>query len=307
VLWRREGDQVEIALVHRPRYNDWSLPKGKLNAGETIPQTAVREVLEETGFEAVLGRHLAKISYEVPVRGRDGTANKTVDYFAAKAVDGKFTANEEVDQLRWAGAVEAEGLLTRHADAEVVRTFYALPAELTTVLLARHAKAGKRDEWNGDDDLRPLSAAGQRQAEALRKLAPLFGVDRVLSAPRLRCVQTVQGAAEDLGVEIRHEPLLSEEVYWRDPVLGIARFLAIVADDGTPLICSQGGVIPDLIGALADRDGVEITAARGGVIPSKKGSFWVLSFLPPSGNDGPRLVAADYYPSALPIPEPARQ
>jgi 8-oxo-dGTP diphosphatase len=118
-------------------------------------------------------------------------------------------------------------------------------------------------------------------------------------------VQTVQCVAEDLGVEIRHEPLLSEEVYWRDPALGMARFLAIVVDSGTPLICSQGGVIPDLIGALADRDGVEITAARGGVIPSKKGSFWVLSFLPPSGNAAPRLVAADYYPSALPIPEPS--
>jgi 8-oxo-dGTP diphosphatase len=307
VLWRRQGDRVEIALIHRPRYDDWSLPKGKLDPAETIFHAAVREVREETGFESVLGRHVAKISYEVRVRGGHGMAGKTVDYFAAKALEGKFTANDEVDELRWASAVEAKGLLTRDADVEVVRSFYALPAELITVLLARHAKAGKRDEWNGDDDLRPLSPAGQRQAEALRKVAPLFGVDRVLSAPRLRCVQTVQGVAEGLGVEIGYEPLLSEEGYWPDPVRGIKRLLAIVEDDRTPLICSQGGVIPDLISALADRDGVEITKGKGGIVPCKKGSFWVLSFRPAAGDDSPRLVAADYYPSALPVPEPARR
>jgi 8-oxo-dGTP diphosphatase len=306
VLWRRQGDRVEVALIHRPRYDDWSLPKGKLDPGETIFQAAVREVREETGFESVLGRHVAKISYEVQVRGGPGMAGKTVDYFAAKALEGKFTVNGEVDELRWASAAEAEGLLTRHADVEVVRSFYALPAELITALLARHAKAGKRDEWNGDDDLRPLSPAGQCQAEALRKVAPLFGVDRVLSAPRLRCVQTVQGVAEDLGVEIGYEPLLSEEGYWPDPVGGITKLLEIVAADRTPLICSQGGVIPDLISALADRDGVKITTAKGGIVPCKKGSFWVLSFRPAAGDGRPQLVAADYYPSALPVPEPAR-
>ncbi|MDX3196053.1 phosphoglycerate mutase family protein, partial [Streptomyces sp. MN03-5084-2B] len=164
----------------------------------------------------------------------------------------------------------------------------------------RHAKAGKRDEWSGDDDLRPLSEAGQRQAAALRRVLSLFGPDRVLSAPRLRCVQTVHGVAEDVTAEVRHEPLFSEEGYWPDPVLGVARLLAVAGDGGTPVVCSQGGVIPDLVSALADRDGVELSAARGGVVPSKKGSFWVLSFRPPTDSEGPLLLAADYHPSALP-------
>jgi 8-oxo-dGTP diphosphatase len=305
-LWRGKAEELRIALVHRPRYDDWSLPKGKVDPGETIAATAVREVLEETGFHAILGRHLTKIGYRVPNRDGEGTAEKTVDYFSAEAVGGEFVVNDEVDELRWADAVEAETLLTRHGDVEVVRTFYALPTELTTVLLVRHAKAGKRDEWHGDDDLRPLAAIGLRQAEALRAMVPMFGADRVLSAPRLRCVQTVQGIADALGVEVEYEPLLSEEGYWPDPGLAMARLLAIAGDGGTPVICSQGGVIPDAISSLADSDGVKITASKRGAPPSKKGSLWVLSFLPASGSEGPKLVAADYFASALPVPEPAR-
>ncbi|MEV4054124.1 NUDIX hydrolase [Amycolatopsis sp. NPDC049688] len=305
VLWRVAGGVTEVALVHRPRYDDWSLPKGKLDPGETIAEAAVREVREETGFAAVLGRYLTRTAYPVPSKHGSGTVPKTVDYFAAEAATGEFTPNDEVDELRWLEPAAAEKALTRPEDVRVLRSFCELPVGLTTVLLVRHAKAGKRDEWTGDDDLRPLSEAGQRQAAALRRVLTLFGPDRVLSAPRLRCVQTVHGVAEDIGAEVRHEPLLSEEGYWPDPVLGVARLLALAGDGGTPVVCSQGGVIPDLVSTLADRDGVEIRAARGGVVPSKKGSFWVLSFRPPTNSEGPLLVAADYHPSALPAPSPS--
>ncbi|WP_409182596.1 NUDIX hydrolase [Amycolatopsis sp. VS8301801F10] len=303
VLWRHAGDGIEVALVHRPRYGDWSLPKGKVDPGETLAATAVREIAEETGFRAVLGRYVAQTTYEVPGKNDGRLLRKSVDYFSAEAVAGAFEPNEEVDELRWLPPVEAERLLTRPADVRVLREFCALPPALTTVLLVRHAKAGKREDWTGDDDLRPLSEAGQRQAAALRDLLPLFGPDRVFSAPRLRCVQTVGGIADALGVEVRHEPLLSEEGYWPDPLLGIRRLLTIAADGGTPLISSQGGVIPDLVSALADRDGLELPAARDGVVPSKKGSLWVLSFCP--GDEGPVLVGADYYPSPLPAPVPS--
>ncbi|WP_103350309.1 NUDIX hydrolase [Amycolatopsis sp. CA-128772] len=304
VLWRVTGGATEVALVHRPRYDDWSLPKGKLDPGETIAEAAVREVREETGFTAVLGRYLTRTAYPVPSRNGTGTVPKTVDYFAAEAVSGEFVPNDEVDELRWLTPTQAEKALTRPEDVRVLRSFGELPVGLTTVLLVRHAKAGKRDDWTGDDDLRPLSEAGQRQAAALRRVLTLFAPDRVLSAPRLRCVQTVHGVAEDVGTEVRHEPLLSEEGYWPDPVLAAARMLALAGDGGTPVVCSQGGVIPDLVSTLADRDGVKIPAARAGVVPSKKGSFWVLSFTPPTEAKGPRLVAADYHPSALPAPTP---
>ncbi|WP_116040680.1 NUDIX hydrolase [Amycolatopsis palatopharyngis] len=308
VLWRnREAgtdSAIEVAVVHRPRYDDWSLPKGKLDPGETVPVAAVRELREETGFEAVLGRYLLQVDYEVDHRGV--RSDKIVDFFSARAVFGGFAANDEVDDLRWLPVREAEAMLTYHADVAVLREFCALPAQLTTVLLIRHAKAGKREEWTGDDDLRPLSDAGQRQAEAVRTMVRAFHPDRVLAAPRLRCVQTVQGVAEDLGTEVRHESLLAEEGYWRDPVLGTARLLAIVGDGGTPLISSQGGVIPAVVTALAERDGVALASGKSGTVSAKKGSLWLLSFRPPTEADGPRLVAATYFPSPLPAPATAR-
>jgi 8-oxo-dGTP diphosphatase len=164
---------------------------------------------------------------------------------------------------------------------------------LSTLLLVRHAKAGKRDEWHGDDALRPLSPSGWRQAAALARVLPLFGADRVHAAPRTRCEDTVAG----LGLEIRSEPLLSEEGYWVSPSAGVARLLDIVAAGGTPVVCSQGGVIPDVVARLADLNGVALDE-----IASKKGSFWVLSFLPPTKRREPRLVAADYFPTPLPKP-----
>ncbi|AXB48638.1 NUDIX hydrolase [Amycolatopsis albispora] len=312
MLWRSAPGGTEIAVVHRPRYDDWSLPKGKLDPGETTAAAAVRELHEETGFRVVLGRFLKQVAYRVPAPGGDGTVGKTVDYFSARVASGEFTPNEEVDELRWLRPAEAEAILTRQGDVETLREFCALPADLTTVLLVRHAKAGKRDEWTGDDDLRPLSNAGLRQADGVRAVTTLFGPDRVLSAPRLRCVQTVQKVAEDLGTEVIQEHLLSEEGYWADPVLGLARFLAIAGDGGTPLICSQGGVIPDVVTQLAERDGVQLdlrsrvtdAEQQRRPAPAKKGSLWLLSFRPAAGNDGPRLAAATYFASQLPSPSP---
>ena len=298
VLWRGTPGAPEIAVVHRPRYDDWSLPKGKLDPGETAPVAAAREVLEETGFHPVLGRFLLRTRYTVS-HGQDGDiASKSVDYFSARADVGRFVPNDEVDELRWLTPRAAEPLLTQRTDVDVLRAFCALPLDLTTVLLVRHAKAGKRADWAGDDDLRPLSGAGARQAEALRRTLPLFGPDRVFSAPRLRCVQTVRGIADDLGARIADEPVLSEEDYWRDPEIGVNRLLTIVAGGGTPLICSQGGVIPDVVGVLAERDGVAPGIGGPGTeIPSKKASLWLLAFRRPVADSGPKLVAAEYFPS----------
>ncbi|MEU6642403.1 NUDIX hydrolase [Saccharomonospora sp. NPDC046836] len=300
VLWRRAVAGIEIAVVHRPRYDDWSLPKGKLDSGETVPVAAVREVAEETGSTAVLGRFLKRVEYRI------AAGWKTVDYFSARAEAGRFTPNAEVDELRWLAPEQAAELLSYQSERGVLSTFTALPPELTTLLLVRHGKAGKREEWVGDDDLRPLSDAGMRQAEALRVLLRAFGPDRVLSAPRLRCVQTVQGIAGDLGLEIEHEPSLSEDRYWTDQGRGRARVREIAAEGGTPLVCSQGGVIPDMVTAFAERDGLALPETKFGGVASKKGSVWLLSFAPGERGRGPRLVAAAYLPSPLPAPAPVK-
>ncbi|MEU3271630.1 NUDIX hydrolase [Saccharomonospora sp. NPDC006951] len=305
VLWRRNpaSEKLEVAVVHRNRYDDWSLPKGKLDHGETAPVAAVRELAEETGFDAVLGRFLTRIEYAV------GGTGKTVDYFSARALEGQFAVNEEVDELRWCTPELAASIVGYDGDRAVLRQFMALPADLTTVLLVRHAKAGKRESWAGADDLRPLSEAGRRQAAALRVLLGTFGPDRVFAAPKLRCVQTVLGVADDLDRTVTTEPVFAEESFSAAPEATETRLREIAAEGGTPVVCSQGGVIPAVVRTLAERDGV------GGVVPpgsatgspaSKKGSLWLLSFAASGGDlTTPRLVAASYLPSPLPAPSPS--
>lgn len=299
VLWRDADGDVEIAVVHRQRYDDWSLPKGKLASDETIPACAVREIHEETGYACVLGRFLRTVSYVH--RG----SSKDVHYYSAEAVSGSFVANDEVDELRWVSVASAPSLLTYEDDRSVVAEFARLPADLSVVVLVRHAKAGKRSEWSDDDDLRPLSNAGWRQVAALRALLPLWCPTRVHAAPRVRCVDTVAGLASDLGVDVVLEARMSEEGFWPDEDAGLVRLLEIAADEGRAVVASQGGVIPAVVSTLADIGGLRL-----GEVPCKKGSAWVLAFTRPFGtwstsdspSRWPTLVSAHYIASPLPRP-----
>lgn len=292
VLWRdRHDGEIEVAVVHRPRYDDWSLPKGKLTAGETAPAGAARELLEETGYRCVLGPFLITTEYTVMTREGE-TAPKTVEYFAARALSGEFAPNDEVDRLKWLRVAKARKKVSYDRDREVLDAFAAHGAELRTVLLVRHARAGSKEDWAGDDDLRPLNDAGRRQVDVLREIVPLFGPDRVFAAPRVRCEQTVRPIADDIGVDVVREPLLTEETYSDDPASGIARLLALVSSDATPLIVSQGAVIPDLVSTLAHRGGVPLDD-----VESKKGSLWLLGFTASRNGSDPRLVSAYYLPN----------
>jgi 8-oxo-dGTP diphosphatase len=124
VVWRRAGDDsdMEVAVIHRPEYDDWTIPKGKLAKGETFLEAALREVLEETGFNVRPGAALGEIHYMKT--NSDGVSRpKVVQYWVMEAVGGEFVPTEEVDELRWLTIDEAASVLTRDSDHEVLARF----------------------------------------------------------------------------------------------------------------------------------------------------------------------------------------
>ena len=146
-------------------------------------------------------------------------------------------------------------------------------------MLARHAKAGKRSEWQGDDDARPLESTGRQQAENLVGFLEVFRPEQVISANRTRCVQTVQPLADHLGLPVRIDSAFDDETCLEDMDLTFGALTALLKPGTVSVVCSQGYTIPALIEVLApDAD------------PStRKGAVWVLSVA-----DG-AIVAADYY------------
>ena len=287
VLWRplavnSADPELEIAVIHRPRYDDWSLPKGKVDPGETAPVAAAREVFEETGHHAVLGRRLDMVSYPI----EQGV--KKVYYWAARSTGGEFTPGREVDELVWLPVADAIKRLNYAHDRKMLCHFTKQPADTHTVLVVRHGTAGRKSRFSGDDTKRPLDKRGRAQAEALVAQLTAFGASDVYAADRLRCHQTVEPLAEELGVAIQNEPSLTEESYAKNPKRGRRRVLRIAAQEGTPVICTQGKVIPDLIAWWCERDRVRPDKSR-----NRKGSTWVLSLA------AGRLVAANHIGSSL--------
>jgi 8-oxo-dGTP pyrophosphatase MutT (NUDIX family) len=290
VVWRRDGEGgLEVAVVHRPRYDDWSLPKGKLDAGEHPVTAAVREVGEETGLRVVVGRRSLRTRYPV-VEGV-----KRVDYWVMQAVGGTFEPNHEVDDLRWLPVDAAAALCTHEHDRQVVADLARTDVPLAaTLVLVRHGRAGSRSEWDGPDDLRPLDDRGRRQAQRIAEVLPAFGPDAILSAPPVRCRETVEPLAERLGLDVRPAPEIGEEGYDADPEAGLAlveRLLAPRERPGVTVVCSQGGAIPSVLQEL----GVPLPPTRDDP-PSAKGSSWVL---------GRRAgaLSADYYRDLDPDPD----
>jgi ADP-ribose pyrophosphatase len=246
VVWRGDPSAPEVAVIHRPRYDDWTFPKGKLRPGEHVIEGCLREVEEETGLRVLLGRALPPVHYLV--RGR----LKRVDYWAARVAEhGPAPAGDEVDELRWLPLDEARELLTFEWDAGLLRALTAAPLLTTPLLFIRHGSAGNRQEWQGDDDRRPLDEAGEAQADDLARILTAYRPSVLLSSPSRRCVQTLKPYALREGYEIRRERLLSETGYdARDSL----RLVLDLLDDGLPAaVCSHGKVLPELLSAVAER------------------------------------------------------
>jgi 8-oxo-dGTP pyrophosphatase MutT (NUDIX family) len=294
-LWRTgDGGVLETALVHRPKYDDWSLPKGKPEAGEHLLETAVREVVEETGLSVVAGRRSVRTRYEVALR--DGrTADKEVDYWLMHAT-GDFARNDEVDQLCWLDLDRAIQLVSHEHDRAVLADLARTDVPRTpTLLLVRHGSAGDRSDFDGPDELRPLDKRGRAQARRLAEVLPLFGPVAIASAEPVRCQETVAPLAQALGLGVTLLPELGEDQFHVDPQAGLAtieRLLTPRAEPGVTVVCSQGGAIPAVLLAL----GVRWHDGAGELWPpSAKGSVWALG-------GRPGALAADYYRDFDPDP-----
>ena len=245
VLWRGDPASPEVALVHRPRYDDWSLPKGKLHVREHPLLGALREIEEETGSTARPGRRLGSVRYPVP-EGR-----KRVRYWACEATGGAFEANSEVDELWWAPMAEARARLDPAHDARVLKRFAADTRRTRPVVVVRHASAGDKQAWDGDDADRPLDRKGLAQSVTIGALLTAYGVGRAGSADVRRCRDTLDPLARSTGVGIEVLPATTATAFDLDKHTGAREVLDLVTStSGAVAWCGQREVIPLLAAAL---------------------------------------------------------
>ncbi len=256
---------IEVLLVHRPRYRDWSWPKGKSEHNEPLAQTAVREVEEETGEVVYLQSPLTLQRYRL---GSGHT--KEVHYWAARLVGDQpakqarppvhRAPNKEIDQARWCKPGKAKQILTRRGDRRLLSELLQLAGrgELTssTLVLLRHAKARNRKKWSGPDGLRPLTRLGGMQALDLPPLLSAFGARRLVTSPWVRCVQTVQPYAALTQIELQLDERLTEDSVAEDPELSseLIREL-LLHDSGVHVVSHHRPGLPALLKPLTEGAG----------------------------------------------------
>lgn len=253
VVVLREGPQGrEVLLVHRPRRNDWSLPKGKVEAEESLPVTAVRECDEETGYRVCLSTYLGTHSYE------SLGSPKVVHYWRAyvRSEEG-FVPDDEVDEIRWIGVDECGTLLTYSTDAELVTRAAALPAT-EVFIVARHAKAMKRVDFLGDDDqLRPLAGRGRSEAKKLAEIFDAYCIDTLESSASLRCTSTLNPYAKRNELPITVHQTLTEQGHAKDPEASARTMSALWDRPGPLVVCGHRPVLPTMMAAAAHAAGLE--------------------------------------------------
>jgi 8-oxo-dGTP pyrophosphatase MutT (NUDIX family)/phosphohistidine phosphatase SixA len=253
VVWRPGDIEPEVLLVHRPRYDDWSFPKGKLDPGESLLTAAVREVREETGLTVPLGPRLPDQHYTI-----DNGAPKTVSYWAAQAPGdaniSRFRRNDEIDDLAWVSVSDASGMLTHIRDAELLDGFSLGAVDSAPLLVVRHGQARSRKGWRKDDSERPLRTQGKRQAQQLVSVLSAYRVEYVLSSDSARCVDTVLPYVNTAAVSIRLDSAFSQDEM---NARKISREVGRVMEGGKRIaLCSHRPVLPVIFESI----GIEAVA-----------------------------------------------
>ena len=235
-----------VLLVHRPRYGDWSFPKGKLDRGELAPVAGVREVLEETGVRIRLGTPLR------PQRYPNGGRMKTVSYWHGRvvgdpSVDG-YVANDEIDQVEWVPLRKAKRRLSYTFDQATLAEALETEWRTRALVVVRHAHARARKSWRKDDRLRPLLAEGKRDAAKLVPLLSAYGPTRLVTSSSVRCAQTLVPYAEASGWPLEETDGLSQEDATAESVLEIVEDL--LHGKECAAICTHRPVLPTVLDAL---------------------------------------------------------
>lgn len=273
-LVARDG---QVLLVHRPRFDDWSLPKGKRKRGEHPLAAAVREVHEETGVWGWPGIRLPSVSYQV--RSGQSLVDKTVDWWAMTVAEDPtsppggsagpdtFTPTDEVDERTWLPVSRALDLLTYERDRLVVSAYAALPPLHRPVVLLRHAQGSGQEGGNvggqvvgkvgGQAGLDPV---GREHAAAIARLLPLLGPRRLVSAPAMWCRQTLADLARELDLEVEIDARFDLDA---DPDAVADALRNLAADDAATVVCSEDGIISAALARLSGRPAPEHTVAPG--------------------------------------------
>ena len=251
------GRAGEVLLVHRPKYDDWSFPKGKLERGEHPTAAAVREVEEETGLRVRLGMPLADQRYLIKA------GHKRVHYWIGRAIGDAdvsgYAPNAEIDEVGWFPIDKARRRLTYEFDVETLDQALEQPRKTRTLVVLRHSQARSRKAWRPDDRDRPLLATGRQQATKLVPALAAYDVRRLLSSTSTRCVQTLEPYAAATGRRLRADQLLSEEDASRG---GIRRLVTGLVEDlgdrpasaGGLVLCTHRPVLPWVFDALGVDD-----------------------------------------------------
>ncbi len=280
VVWRVVDGKLRVLLIHRTKYRDLTLPKGKVDPGEMLAETAVREIHEETGIRVALGVPVGVSRYRMPSK-----RIKIVHYWAAEATDAAirasvFVPNKEIAALEWVSPKKALKRLSYPVDIEIVENFVRLVDEgvLRTfpIIALRHAKAVPREEWKGKDAARPLAPRGRKQATSIVGPLMAFGVRRIVSSPATRCVKTVAPLSAAIGREIDATKLISQDA-WEDGRSDPRTVIGQRVRSRKPaVLCSHGPVLPDILSELALATGTLRGSYLGSASALEPGAFSVV-------------------------------
>lgn len=272
VVWREiEDSKIELAIIHRPKYDDWTFPKGKLDTGEELISCAYREIMEETGLDIELGPFLGVVEYE-SIEGL-----KSVSYWAAKALSSSkdFHSNNEADLLEWHEIDSARKKLTLDSDREMLDIFIESPFQAAKLIMLRHAKALARGEWQSGDEDRPLDILGQLQAKRMHAVYQVFGVSQVHTSDAVRCYDTVIGLTNTLKIEPVITNKLSEYTFEKSKDKSLEYALECAETSRTTgetiLLCSHNPVLPRMLERVTKKSDVELPENK-----LKPGDSWVL-------------------------------